>query len=158
MMQFLNQNEAFSDGVPLWIIADLEGSRWAKKLDWYLNFQLRRASRHTSPQISESTKQSFADWGFSAPEIKAPTSSLMIASCKLLPNEWTVQIKLSEKWASECLKLMQDLRVFKARVFLPTDMTADHFKAALRELQAGAEMTFELVSEELLKAKSSGAL
>ncbi len=161
MMQFQNQNDAFSSGTPLWIIADLESSLWAKKLDWYLNFQLRRARLHQSPSLSEHTKQKLSDWGFTAPEMQSPAATLMIASAKLLPNEFTVQIKTigksnHEKWASECLKLIQNLQVRKARIFLPAKMTPEDFKSALRKTAKTLdtsnenEMTFEFVTEDLI--------
>ncbi len=154
MIQFQDQDQPFSAGAPLWIIADQKHSAWAKKLDWYLNFQLRKAKFHKSVQLSEKIKQKMQDWGFDLPVLEKPASPLMIASHKLLPNELTVQIASGENWASECLRVLKNLRIDKARIFLPSEMTPQEFKNGIGKKSSDLDLTFEFVTESSLEDQS----
>jgi len=154
-------DQPLSPGTDLWIIADLESSAWSKKLDWYLNFQLRRASLHKSMKISDSFRDKILSWGIKLPEMPPEiidTSSVaptMIASRKLLPNELTVQIPMTDikTWASECRRISKQLKLTKARVFLPRNVKAQEFLDACEGLKAN--LSFEIVEDSALEA--SGA-
>lgn len=156
MNQFAHQDQPFSAGAPLWIIADLQNSAWAKKLDWYLNFQLRRASRHQPLKISQTVKEKISSWGFTVPEAMLPAAPLMIASRRLLPNELTVQIPVSETWVQDCLQVIRQLRLKKVRVFLPVPISAQEFKNFVNknshENSVGGDICIEFVDEKYLEA------
>ena len=158
MNHFKNQDEALSDGANLWIIADLAHSGWAKKLDWYLNFQLRRASLHKSKKISERAQEKIANWGFdlekltkSAKSFDREKASLMIASHRLLPNRLTVQIPFIENstsnWVQECVKVLRDLKQSQVRIFLPQNVSRAEFTKAASLKSSDGNFSFELVEE-----------
>ena len=150
-----NQKQAFSAGHKLWILADLESSAWAKKLDWYLNFQLRRASLHQPKKISESTQEKIASWGVdltsltkSVKKIDINHAPLMVATHKLLPNSLTIQIPFKDisGWVRDCMKVLKDLGQTDARVFLPAKVSASEFSKALKS----DNFNFEMIEESAL--------
>lgn len=155
MNHFKNQPNAFSEGSHLWIIADLANSAWAQKLDWYLNFQLRRASLHQSKKISERAQEKISSWGVDletlAKPIKNPEkAALMISSDKLLPNRLTVQIPYNESsdWVQECVKVLRELKQTKARVFLPKKMSVNEFTKTASLKSSDGNFSFELIDED----------
>ena len=159
MKQLNSQTDAFSSGSNLWIIADLESSKWAQKLDWYLNFQLRRAKLHTPKKISESAQEKIASWGIDVQKLTKGVRSLdrkkaalMIASQKLLPHQLTIQIPFRDltvgEWAQNCLKLLQNLKQTQARIFLPQKISASEFSKVLGS--KNSEFEIEMIEEALL--------
>ncbi len=144
-----NETQAFAGGSPVWVIAGLEQSRWAQKLDWYLNFQLRRASLHESKKISESNQEKIASWGFEVSQSprnqKAP---LLVDSRHLLPNRFTIQIPFEDvaSWAKTCSKVLREMKQTGARIFLPSDVSKAQFTKAV----ADQELQFEVIEESAL--------
>ncbi len=152
------QNMAFSSGSKLWIVADLESSKLAQKLDWYLNFQLRRSSLHKPKKISQATQEKIANWGVnlqdltkSVKNLDREKSALLIASHKLLPNQLTVQIPFKDNsisdWVQRCIKVLRELKILQARIFLPSEISSGEFtKVANAKLNDG-NFIFEIVEE-----------
>ncbi|MBO9668392.1 MAG: hypothetical protein J7501_16455, partial [Bdellovibrio sp.] len=96
-LSVLSQAGALNPGSDLWVVPQLGKSQWAAKLDWYLNFQLCKSSRHVSPQVpvylNEVIKEAELE-KFYRPVVK--TAPLMIASEPLLPNKWVVVVPWDE--------------------------------------------------------------
>ena len=165
MIKYIKESEqAFSQGSDLWIIADLESSNWAKKLDWYLNFQLRRASLFKPKKISDSNIDKISQWGVDVSKLTKSIrvldrkkSALIVASDRLLPNRFTVQIPFQEKsiesWAAQCLKVLQDLKIWKARIFLPVKISTADFEKHWGSKEGEIGIELEIVEEAVLDPK-----
>ena len=157
---------ALTSGSELWLVADLDSSRWACKVDWYLNFQLARAQVHNSPDISRELNEIATRWDFDVKAHRAPAAApLLIASVELLPNLTTVMVpfgmpvdatvsagpKNSRKhdWAQRCFKIWQQLGHPRLRIFMPDNMTGESFEktwnAALVADGAVINKTIEIV-------------
>lgn len=148
-LKVLDPNNALTSGSRLWVVSDLEKSHWARKIDWYLNFQLLRAEPHRSPELSPEIKSVMERWEFDAPEISiAERAPLMVASSKLLPNTQTVMVPLSAKeelWVKACHRIWQDLGRPTMRVFLPEESTVEGFSKHWPK--ADQEAAIELVAD-----------
>lgn len=123
---------ALVPGADLWIVSDLERSKWARKIDGYLNFQLMRAEPKASPELSPELRTIMDSWDFEAPSVEIkPDAPLMVASSDLLPNRQTVLVPFegnAEEWVAKCHSIWLGLRRPSLRIFLP-----DSFKAEVLE-------------------------
>ena len=158
--------QAFTGGSELWLVADLNSSLWASKIDWYLNFQLARAQVHNSPDISRELSEIAARWDFDIKTQRAATAApLLIASGELVPNLKTVVVPFrtpgkcatqgeandsrEPEWALRCFKIWKQLGCPKSRVFLPDELKPESFAkkwtAALVEGETIANSTIEIV-------------
>ncbi len=135
---------ALSPGCDLWIVAEAQHSRWARKLDWYLNFQIQRAGLHKSRELSPEIQKVIQDCEVELPEIGTFRSApLMIASENLLPNSKTIvvpQIQDAAGWVEACFKIWDDLGRPLTRVFLPDEMKAEAFNRAWAVKGANVEL------------------
>ena len=77
----LDPKTSLASGCDLWIVTEAARSKWARKIDWYLNFQILRASLHESKTISPELQAVMEKWDFEAPDVGAGSEApLMIAS------------------------------------------------------------------------------
>lgn len=118
---------ALSEGSTLWVVGDLNSSAWAKKINWYLNFQLRRAKFHKTREMPQELRTVLQTWDVEAPELKLDSSApLLVESSKLLPNQITVQLfnnRTFDSWVDEAIQVWNDLQRPSVRVFLPFEKT-----------------------------------
>ncbi|MBC7371156.1 MAG: hypothetical protein H7326_06305, partial [Bdellovibrionaceae bacterium] len=98
-MNILSQASALNPGSDLWIVPDFSNSKWTQKLDWYLNFQMIKASRHLAPELRNYTLYVQRETGLPSfdPSAAAP-QALMITSEVYLPNKWVVMVPASENF------------------------------------------------------------
>ncbi|HWU43037.1 MAG TPA: hypothetical protein VN132_06345, partial [Bdellovibrio sp.] len=122
-MNLVSPVSAFNPGADLWVVPHLEKSQWTARLDWYLNFQICRASRHKNAQtplfVNEIIKEAELEKFYRPVSSKAP---LMIASEQLLPNKWVVVLPWTEdadSWSKEIFRIWSGLKEPMLRVFLP---------------------------------------
>lgn len=122
-LSVLSQASALNPGSDLWVVPDLEKSKWTAKLDWYLNFQICKSSRHVSPKQAPFLKEVVSETGLEKKFIPSnPKSPLMIPSETLLPNKWLVIIPWDNdmsQWASQSFEIWQKLKEPSIRIFLP---------------------------------------
>ncbi len=125
--QQLSSVEALGLGADLWIIASPESSKWALKIDWELNFQLLRASRHQRPQLANELQSVLTETGL-AP-VKAPSTSqaLLIPADLNLPCRWVLGFEGLP--AAELTKIWRDLGTPSTRIFLPKNQDSTVFLA-----------------------------
>jgi hypothetical protein len=130
----LSRASALNPGADLWIVAHLELSHWTAELDWYLNFQLCKASRHQSAKtmgfLNEVTQMTELD-KFELPSLN--NAPLMIPSEMLLPNKWVVVMPGTtnfESWIKDIFKVWSDLNRPSLRVFLPPGLSSGAFQQA----------------------------
>ncbi len=120
----LAPEQALSEGSTLWIVGELNNSAWAQKINWYLNFQLRRAKFHQTREIPRELVAVLQTWEVDAPDLKLdPSASLLVESSKLLPNQVTVQLfnRTFDSWVDEAMRIWNDLQRPSVRVFLPSE-------------------------------------
>lgn len=130
----LSQASAFNPGADLWIVPHLDKSHWTAQLDWYLNFQISKASRRESPHTSDFVNQVVATTGLDKFQYSVPENApLMISTEKLLPNKWVVVIPWNKnmgEWSSTISKIWGDLKEPSLRVFLPPGLSSSNFQQA----------------------------
>jgi hypothetical protein len=151
--------QAFSPGADLWLMPDLSQSKWARRIDWYLNFQFQRAKLRAKPQHSLGMNQVLQDSELSAPVFAlSQDAPFMIASEDKLPNQATVFVPIvnSNKitWINQCNSIWKNFGSPKFRVFLPKEIRPDEFISAWKNITSStvkSESTeldkLELISE-----------
>jgi hypothetical protein len=127
---------------------ELEKSPWTAKLDWYLNFQICKASRHETKETPTPINSILEETGLPREKISTGTEgALMIASARLLPNKWVVVLPWNEdlsKWTQEIHKIWGNLNEPSLRVFLPPGQSASSLQLAWQKHQASEEFTVVL--------------
>ena len=144
----LSQASAFNPGAELWILPDLEKSPWTAKVDWYLNFQISKASRHSDPKISNFIKEVEKETE-QVPVVKPETTGapLMIASEEHLPNKWVVilpQAEDFEAWVEKISHIWTGLQCPGMRIFLPPGQNAGQLQKHWQKHQDFQEFTVVL--------------
>ena len=149
---------ALTGGCGLWIVAEPEKSKWARKIDWYLNFQLVRAEDHASPETSVELDEIVQKWHVDSIRFEIEANApLMVASARLLPVAKTVLIPFSgdaQAWARVCNQVRQNLQNPVTRIFLPESLDPDAFtkawpKSAANSGDASATMAaIEVIADQ----------
>ncbi len=139
MITTLSQASALNPGAELWVTADLPKSKWTAKIDWYLNFQIVKASRHQPPPISDFLVKIIEKTNLEVPKLAPLTSSsLLIHSQSFFPNKWVAVVPYNDnlkEWMTRIFKVCEQLQNPTLRIFLPAG-------------QQTATVTEELVSTE----------
>jgi hypothetical protein len=128
----LSQTNSLHPGADLWITPGLHQSKAAHKLDWYLNFQLTRASFHQVKPVSAELKEILKNCELSNKDShQQHPNRLMVDSSHLLPNRWLIQVlrdKDFEPWVATIAEVWTGLRKPSMRVFLPTGLSSGEFQ------------------------------
>lgn len=147
-LSVLSQASALNPGSDLWIVPDLEKSQWTAKLDWYLNFQICKASRHKSPSIPEFLSSVVSETELQLPKVPSTKNlSLMISSDSLLPNKWVVILPWTGdlgQWTSRIFEIWQQLKEPSLRVFLPPGQSTGNLQSAWQTHHTFQEFTVVL--------------
>lgn len=149
-IQKLSQAGAFGSGSELWVLPQIEISQWARKIDWYLNFQISRAKSHTprkpDPELSEILGENEISFvKYARDEQNRP---LLVASHSHLPNQMTLEVPYKSEakgWVEIVHRNWDQLKRPNLRVFLPPNLESDEFIKAWPEPQTSVDIT--LVSE-----------
>lgn len=144
----ISQASAFNPGSDLWIVPDLEKSQWTARLDWYLNFQICKASRHSAPALPEYLKDVLAETGLRKKTFAAtPVAPLMISSKELLPNKWVVVLPWEgdiNPWTKHVVEIWKNLKMPSLRIFLPPGQNSGTFQGAWQAHHSSQEFTVVL--------------
>ncbi len=144
----LSQASALNPGADLWIVTDIDRSRWTAKLDWYLNFQLCKASRHKSAHLQPFVSAVLQETELGIPDVRLkPNAPLMISSENLLPNKWVVVIPWNEdmdQWAKAISNIWVNLKEPSLRVFLPPGQSAGRLQQEWQNKPSTQEITVVL--------------
>lgn len=143
----LSQASALNPGADLWIVPDLERSHWTQQLDWYLNFQICKASRHVRPRLPDFVESVIAQTELVLTKLPQTSPQLMIASENLLPNRWIIVMPWSEDlkaWTSESFKAWQQLKQPTLRVFLPPGQSTGAFQSMWESHHTSQDFTVVL--------------
>lgn len=145
----LSQASALNPGSDLWVLPALNESPWTTKLDWYLNFQICKASRHESASVPSYLNEVLKEteqkaYVFKKGSAEHAAQPLMISSAPLLPNKWVVLISQKENWAQEVHEVWKGLKQPSLRVFLPPGQSAGHFQKEWQKYSDFQEFTVVL--------------
>ena len=147
-MNILSQASALNPGSDLWIVPDFPNSKWTQKLDWYLNFQMIRSTRHLTPELRNYTLFVQRETGLPSFESKtADWQPLMITSEAFLPNKWVVLVPGAEdfnSWVKEVSKIWANLQKPNLRIFLPTGQSASSIEKAWSKQHSFQDFTVVL--------------
>lgn len=150
MSQLLSTASALNAGHDLWIVPDLESSRWTLKLDWQLNFQILNASRREPARKAEALVGLLAETDWQETEVALPpTAPLMVSPEGRLPAKWLVVVPAATEiasWPQRVADIWSSLGKPSVRVFLPAKLTANQFTSEW-EKAAGAD-DFALVPDQ----------
>ncbi len=148
MITTLSQASALNPGAELWVTADLEKSKWTAKIDWYLNFQIVKASRHQPPPLSEFLIKIIEKTNVEVQKMKPMTSaSLLIYSQALLPNKWVAVVPYHDnlkEWMKNIYKVREQLQNPSLRIFLPAGQLTTTITEQLLTTDDEKEMTVVL--------------
>lgn len=130
--EVLNSEKAFSSGHNLWIVPDREHSNWAQKIDWYLQFQISKASIHKPYEPSEFLKNTLSQYDLISDDMNMPDrKSLLIFTSHALPNHQLVSIIFSKSnfkaWVQSIYEVWTNLKSPSLRVFLPKGVSEKEF-------------------------------
>lgn len=116
----LSYHTALTPGADLWILP--KTSFWAKKLDWYVNFQISKPPPH--PSLSSRQIKSLKELDLPYFPSTPTYDVLMIASENFLPNLQTVILPFEDLqlWIEQVHKIWANLNHPSLRLFLP-----DHY-------------------------------
>jgi hypothetical protein len=132
-LQNFNESTAFAPGSQLWILPDPRVSHWARKIDWYLNFQIARAERHLPPVLEPGLLQLLRDEQLDPPTTLSNTKApLLLSSGHRLPAHQTVEISFTgdfSGWLAQAAGIWRDLGHPPLRLFLPQGTTSAQVEA-----------------------------
>jgi hypothetical protein len=131
-IKIMTSPTAFSPGAQLWVTPQPDQSPWTKRIDWYLNMQMRRAEKHNHRSIHNHLKRTLQE--NELPEFDFPAtnhSPLLIASQGHLPVDAIVKVPFvdsQEQWFLVLRKIWTDLERPQVRLFLPANLTVEEVK------------------------------
>ncbi len=143
----LSQASALNPGAELWLVPSAVQSRWNVKIDWYLNFQICKAGRHTSKRSADFLNYVVSETGLDKVNLNLKDNdTLLISSQNLLPNRWVAVIDNTDfkSWVNESYKVWHSLNCPTLRVFLPTGQNAGSFNQLWHTLCDFQEFTIVL--------------
>lgn len=144
----LSQASALNQGAQLWVIPDVSNSSWTMKIDWYLNFQICRAQRHSMRHLPEYVDKVIDQTGLDKPVVTTSDSStLLIASENLLPNKWVALVPLHKnyaQWVQQVAETWASLGHPTLRIFLPAGQKAGQFNELWQSYQKFEDYTVVL--------------
>ena len=127
----LSQASALNQGAQLWVVPGSENSRWTMKIDWYLNFQISKASRHRPHATPLYLQKVAAETNLGEVSFVTESESPLLIPCHdLLPCRWTAMVPLHKnygQWVGQISKLWESLDHPSFRVFLPAGQNAGSF-------------------------------
>jgi hypothetical protein len=141
-MKVLSHDVALGPNAQTWILPDLDHSAWAKKIDWYLNYQILRSLPHRPASFTRDLEEVIERSEFDAPMVRLdPESPLLIACENLLPAKQAIVVPVKASttdWVSSCHKVWVGLGRPAVRIFLPRDVEQNAFAKSWPKQDAGA--------------------
>lgn len=130
----LGQSGAMNTGAQIWVVPNLDNSWWARKIDWYLGFQIARAQTHRPATYSAELRDILTNWEVPSPNcvLPGPVSPLLIACEESLPARQLVMLPFApghershEEWFQDIQTHLARLRAQRVRIFLPTNLPVE---------------------------------
>lgn len=147
-LKVLSASNSFNTGADLWIAPDFTESRFAPRLDWYMNFQISHSLNHQKAQLSsrldsilKQTQLLHLDF------IEDVQSGTLFSTENVLPNRWVLILPKSQPlntWCERISNKWEGLRRPSLRVFLPKDVAAATFEKAWSRVQSFDDLSLVL--------------
>ena len=139
-VQTISQTNSYNPGADLWVLAPLDESGSTQRLDWYLNFQIAKATFHQQKKLSE-------DLDFFIRECELQrydyfpqgSEGLLISASHLLPVRWTLIQPVLDPFANWVEKIhffWKSLQQPDLRVFLPKNKSISDFSTHWTQLSS----------------------
>lgn len=125
----LTQAGALTGGADSWFMPEPSKSSWARRIDWYISFQMARSQAHQSKKFSPELTQLMEQWDVPYPQHLAQgiSSPLLISSENFIPSQMLIMVPLNKEvseWFKEIINLRHRLKNISIRVFLPRELTS----------------------------------
>lgn len=149
----ISQASRLNSGADLWVIPETENSRLAQKIDWYLNFQITRSTRHQSKELPEKItkilqKSGLKNHNWVEKNISQGKEALLVLSIHALPNRWVMQVQESQqfqKWIENIYEHWLKMKMPTLRIFLPTGVSGPQFESAWRKVHHSPQQEFQKI-------------
>jgi hypothetical protein len=152
MAVFAFDQASLKSGCPLWFTAQPTVSQLARKLDWYLNFQIMKSECRKPQSITAELVKIENEWGIERADLSVGAqAAVLIPSHAYFPNKQTVILQFDgdgKGWAEAVQKTALGLREARIRVFLPDDLSSEEFKESWPRKTSAAIAEIELVERK----------
>ncbi len=132
---YLNHNNALSTYADLWIIPDFSISKWAKQIDYYLNFLILRSQKKSKSEFDPKLKTILANEKITASFDSVNSHlPLMVAAQKELPAKQIVylgNLLESDKYLEEVKNVISGLKAQSVKIFLADNMKVSNIGKTL---------------------------
>lgn len=146
----LNHLSAFSAGADLWICPDIGNSKWTQELDWHLNHQILKGTRHKIPVLGPDMKGLLYENQMAWTDVVTPYDDLLISTGLQLPNRavmivaWNGQLK---KWCQHIVDQWSRMQYPSLRLFLPKGVSTSEVSREWQNLSDHQDLTVVLDKE-----------
>jgi hypothetical protein len=139
-MTVLTHASSTNSGADLWVLPDIKKSRQFATMDWYLNFQMTRATGRTVQELPAELSNILQKCELPKKDFHYKANDrLLIGSSALLPNRWVLQLSFKDdlsNWCSQISEIWTQLRKPSFRVFLPTGLSAGDFQTTWKQIHS----------------------
>jgi hypothetical protein len=127
-MTVLSQNSAIGSGHDLWVLPHYKTSSWTPQIDWLMNFQILKTSRHISAKMNSRLIGILKMNEIQVQPVEIDTNELLIPTPLFFSNRWILycsNMMSSEKevllnhWFKTIFKHWTGLQSPTMRIFLP---------------------------------------
>ena len=144
--QILSKHGAMAPGSTLWVVPNKEESQWTSTLDWYMNYQITRASLHKRKTLAPTIKQiiSESEFQLKSLDFEEEDPLLMIACEQQVPALMLLRIPNEnnhQKWMKRIYDIWTKMDSPTLRIFLPFDFPMSQFKNFWPEPRSIDEIT-----------------
>lgn len=147
-LKVLSQTNSLNAGADLWVTPDFTESRFAPRLDWYMNFQISHAMNHQKNPLSDTLTSILKQTQLPGIEfVEDNESGILFSTENVLPNRWVLLLPKSQplnNWCERISAKWEGLRRPGLRVFLPKDIAATTFEKAWSRVQRFDDLSLVL--------------
>ena len=124
----MSRSSAISAGHDLWVLPHYKISSWTPQVDWLMNFQILKTSRHRSSKISSNLLEILKQNEIQIREVELNTNELLIPTHLFFSNRWVLYCSnmissegevLLNHWFQTVFDHWRGLRTPTVRIFLP---------------------------------------
>jgi hypothetical protein len=127
-MTLLSQSSAITSGHDLWVLPHYKTSTWTPQIDWMMNFQILKTSRHRPPEVSSALVEILHQNEIHVHNVEINTDELLIPTQLFFSNRWVLYCSnminsegevLLNHWFKSIFHHWKGLKFPSLRIFLP---------------------------------------
>ncbi len=152
-----HEDLAFAAGSDLWIVPERKNSEMAQRMDWYLNFQIAKASHHQTRSLELPLQNILQECEIGTEtkteKVIGDLDSLLILSSKYFPNRWVLVLKGCDDvaaWAEKAVEKWKKMQSPSLRVFLPENLSSGQFEKLWSKFGGSSSLTIVADQDEKL--------